>query len=158
MVMAVRVNQIAAAIGRQHIIEETIRVIAVCRHLEADPVDPTIAAALFSELLLHILEEVVIRIPSLGNVLHLIAGLLYQRTPDVVYPSALIIGYQIAAALFSHIVVAIGRRQRGGCGMVSLGVHNVADIHQLVVPRVKRADLVIAETIFWRIGANGIIV
>src|SRR3954465_7795574 len=70
MGMAVRADQIAAAIGRQHIIEETIRVVAVCRHLEADPVNPTIAAALFAELLLHVLEEVVIRIPSLGDVLH----------------------------------------------------------------------------------------
>src|SRR5215213_9422552 len=110
---AVRVDQIAAAIGRQHIIEETIRVVAVCRHLEADPVNLTIAAALFAEFLLHILEEVVIRIPSFGDVLHLIAGLLYQRTPDVIYPSTLIIRYQIAAALFLHIVVAVGRRQRG---------------------------------------------
>src|SRR3954462_9680600 len=100
MGMAFRVDQIAAAIGRQHIVEETIRVIAVCRYLEANPVDPTIAATLITEFLLHVLEEVVIRIPSLGDVLHLIAGLLYQRTPDVVYPSALIIRYQIAAALF----------------------------------------------------------
>src|SRR3954447_23197820 len=111
MGMAFRIDQIAAAIGRQHVIEETIRVVAVCRHLEADPVNSTIAAALFTELPLHILEEVVIRIPSLGNVLHLIAGLLYQRTPDMVYPSALIIRYQIAATLFFHIVVAVGRRQ-----------------------------------------------
>src|SRR3954453_22811420 len=100
MGMAVRVDQIATAIGRQHIIEEAVRVVAVGRHLEADPVNPTIAAALFAEFLLHILEEVVIRIPSLGDVLHFIAGLLYQRTPDVVYPSSLIIRYQIAAALF----------------------------------------------------------
>src|SRR3954447_27053728 len=107
MGMAFRVDQIAAAIGCQHIIEETIRVIAVCRHLEADPVNPTIAAALFAEFLLYILEEVVIRIPSLGDVFHLITGLLYQRTPDVVYPSALIIWYHIAAALFFHIVVAV---------------------------------------------------
>src|SRR3954452_3601877 len=107
MGMAFRIDQIAATIGRQHIIEETVRVVAVCRHLEADPVNPTIAAALFAEFLLHILEEVVIRIPSLGDVLHLIAGLLYQRTPDVVYPSSLIIRYQIAAALFFHIVVAV---------------------------------------------------
>src|SRR3954452_20197762 len=108
---AVRVDQIAAAIGRQHIIEETIRVVAVCRHLEADPVNSTIAAALFAKFLLYILEEVVIRIPCLGNVLHFIAGLLYERTPDVVYPSALIIRYQITAALFLHVVVAVGRRQ-----------------------------------------------
>src|ERR1044071_6506080 len=79
----------------------------------------TIAAAMVAEFLLHILEEVVVRIPSLGDVLHLIAGLLYQRTPDVVYPSALIIRYQIAAALFFYIVVAVGRRQRGGCELVS---------------------------------------
>src|SRR3954462_15171403 len=126
MGMAFRVDQVAAAIGRQHIIEETIRVVAVCRHLEADPINPTIAATLFAEFLLHILKEVVIRIPSFGNVLHLIASLLYQRTPDVVYPSALIIRYQIAAALFSHIVVAVGRRQRGGCEMAPLGVNNAA--------------------------------
>src|SRR3954465_11005101 len=113
MGMAVRADQIAAAIGRQHIIEETIRVVAVCRHLEADPVNPTIAAALFAEFLLHVLEEVVIRIPSLRDVLHLIAGFLYQRPPDVVYPAALIIWYQVAAALFFHIVVAVGCRQRG---------------------------------------------
>src|SRR3954447_23295556 len=107
MGMAFRVDQIAAAIGRQHIIEETIRVVAVCRHLEADSVNSTIAAALFAEFLLHIFEEVVICIPSLGDVLHLIAGLIYQRPPDVVYPAALIIWYQIAAALFFHIVVTV---------------------------------------------------
>src|SRR3954452_7271788 len=111
MGMAVRIDQIAAPIGRQHIVEKTIRVVAICRHLEAYPVNPTVAATLFAEFLLHILEEVVICIPSLGDVLHLIAGLLYQRTPDVVYPSALIIRYQIAAALFFHIVVAVSRRQ-----------------------------------------------
>src|SRR4051794_2963310 len=141
MGMAFRVDQIAAAISRQHIIEEAIRVVAVCRHLKPDPVNPAIATALFAELLLHILEEVVIRIPSLGDVLHLIAGLSYQRTPDVVYPSALIIRYQIAAALFFHIVVTVGRRQRGRCELLPLGVNYVADIDQLVVPRVKRADL-----------------
>src|SRR3954469_9581461 len=124
---AVRVDQIAAAIGRQHIIEKTIRVVAVCRHLKPDPVNPTIAAALFAEFPLHILEEVVIRIPSLRDVLHLIAGLLYQRTPDMVYPSALFIRYQIAAALFFHIVVAIGCRQRGWCEQVPLGVYNISD-------------------------------
>src|SRR3954463_8619922 len=93
---AVRIDQIAATIGRQHIIEKTVRVVAVCCHLEADPVNPPIATALIAEFLLHILEEIIIRIPSLGDVLHLITGLLYQRTPDMVYPAALIIRHQIA--------------------------------------------------------------
>src|SRR6478672_9017616 len=107
MGMTVRVDQIAAAISRQHIVEETIRVVAVCRHLEADPVNPTIAATLITEFLLHILEEVVIRIPCLRDVLHLIAGLLDQRTPDVVYPSALVIRYQIESALLLLVIVVV---------------------------------------------------
>ena len=64
MQLTVLRDQVLAAIGDQVIVELIIRVDAVGRHIETEAVD--VAQALFAKVLLHILEETVIGIPSLG--------------------------------------------------------------------------------------------
>src|SRR4051812_43206588 len=79
---SVLVDNIAAAISGQEIIENVVWIIAISRHLEAKPIDP--AHSLVAKYLLHVLKEIVISIPGLWNILHCIAGLFDQRLPDMV--------------------------------------------------------------------------
>src|SRR4051812_42478790 len=79
---SILVDNIAAAISGQEIIENIVWIIAIRRHLEAKPINP--AHSLVAQYLLHILKEVVISIPGLWNIFHGIAGFFDQRLPDMV--------------------------------------------------------------------------
>src|SRR5437667_2955405 len=111
MQFAVFGDDVLAAIGDQEIVENVIRIVSVGGHVETEAID--IAHALGAQLLLHFLEEIVVGIPSLWNVLNLIAGLLDQRPPDVVRQRRGNIGRAVKAALFLDVVVAVGVEQRG---------------------------------------------
>src|SRR5437868_3714666 len=82
MQFAVFGDDVLSAIGDQEIIEYVIRIVAVSRCVQTETIN--IARALAAQFLLHVLKKVVVGIPSFWNVFDLIAGLLYQRLPDMV--------------------------------------------------------------------------
>src|SRR3984893_11673784 len=104
-------NDVLAAIGDQEIVEQVVRIVPVGGHLEAEAVD--IAHALGAQFLLHILKEIVVGVPSLRDVLDLIAGLFNQWPPYVVRQRRGNIGRAVKAASFFDVVVAVGVEQRG---------------------------------------------
>ena len=108
-------------------------------HLKTETID--IAHALGAQFLLHVLEEIVEGIPGLRHVLHLVAGLLDQRPPDMVHRSADGIRHTVIAALLLDVVVAVGREQRGLGVFLPLRLDDVAHVDQLVLPGVERNDL-----------------
>ena len=81
MTLAVRRDDVVAAVGDQEVVEGVVAVgRPVGGRLQAVNVDVALGLA---QLLLHRLEEVPERVPGLGRVGQLEAGLLDHRVPDV---------------------------------------------------------------------------
>src|SRR5205807_8294281 len=111
MQSAVLADDALPTIGDQKIVKQQVGIVAGGVQLEANAID--LALTLRAQLLLYLLEEVVIRVPGLRQVLHIVAGLLDQRPPDMVGPRRQRIWGAVEAALLRHAVVAVRRSQRG---------------------------------------------
>ena len=137
--LAILADDVLTAIGNQKIIKQIVRVVALGGHLKAQAVD--VAHALGGQLFLHALEEVVKGIPGFWNVLHLVAGLLDQRSPDVVGQGRGRIRHTVIAALLFDAVVAIGGEQSGLGIFLFLGFDDIGHIDQLAGPGLQRDQL-----------------
>jgi hypothetical protein len=136
---AVLGDDVLTAIRDQKIVGPRVRVVPGGVHLKAETID--ITNTLGPQFLLHVLEEIVIGIPGLRDVRHLVAGLLDQRSPDMVHRSADGIGHTVNTALLLDIVIAADREQRGLGVFLPLRLDDLAHVHQLVLPGVERNDL-----------------
>ena len=99
-----------------------------------------LAHALAAEFLLRRLEEIPERIPRLWRIGQFQAGLLDQAAPDVEGYAGLLDRRQVVAVGFCSLVIE-GRAFPGRFRKLGfIGLNDVADIDQLVVPRVLRND------------------
>src|SRR5262249_44861117 len=112
--------------------EEVVRVDPVGRHLKAQAVH--LALTLLAQAVLHLLEEVEVRVPRLRDVLDLEAGLLHQRPPDVTGDDSRPHRYTILADLLGDVVVALPGHDSGLAELALLSLHDVTDVDPAVLP------------------------
>ena len=150
MRLAVRRDDVVAAVGDQEVVEGVVSVgRPVGGRLQAVDVDVALGLA---QLLLHRLEEVPERIPGLGRVGQLEAGLLDHRVPDVERQHAAFDRNVGVAALLGDVVVVLGRQQRRRMEVILLGLDDVCDVKQLVVPGILRHDRLVGDVVEHDVG------
>ena len=136
MQFAIIGDDVLTAIRDQEIVGPGVGVVAGGVHLKTETID--ITHTLAAQFLLHLLKEIVERIPGFRQVLHRVAGLLDQRPPDMVHRSADGIRHTVIAALLLDVVIAGGCEQRGLGILRFLRPDDVGHVDQLVLPGVKR--------------------
>ena len=128
-----------APVGDHEGLEQAVTVVWPDRRdLQAKRVN--LAHALAPEFLLRRLEEIPERIPRLGRVRQFQAGLLDQAAPNVERDAGLLDRREIVAVGFCSLVIESrafpGRLRK----LRFVGLNDVTDIDQLIVPRVLRND------------------
>src|SRR5215510_16377152 len=102
MRLAVRCKEVLTAIADQEGVIQSVRIVPVGRHLETLAID--LAHALGAQLVLYLPEEIEKGIPGLWEIGHLVAGLFYQRPPDMDREHGGRDGHTVKAALFRDAV------------------------------------------------------
>ena len=166
MQFAIRRDEVLAAIGHQEALKRDGGIDPVGGQLIA--VGVNIAHALRPQLILHRYEEIKEGIPGIRNLGDFKSGLLDQGLPNMERNSRCLHRHAVECTLLGRVVVAVGGAQRRIDILRFLGLDDVADVNELVGPCVSGRNeksaysmisgttpLVIAETSFWRSGANG---
>src|SRR5437879_4679521 len=134
MQLAVPGDDVLTAIGQEKRHEEVVGIDPVGRHLEAQAV--YLALALLAQVVLHLLEEVEIRVPRLWDVLDLETGFLYQRSPDMAWDDRGPYRHTVLANLLRDVVVGLTGHKSGLAVLGRLQLHDVADVDPPVLPGV----------------------
>src|SRR5207302_8654838 len=125
--------------GDQERIEGGDRVDAVGGQLIAVSID--VAHALLAQTILHRHEEIEEGIPGVRKVGYLEARLLDQRPPDMERPAGDPQRHYGKGALFAYAIVEKARLDGDRGEIFFLGFDDVADIEELVIPRIQRGKL-----------------
>ncbi len=139
MQLAVRRDDILAAIGDQEMPEQVVAVVRSDRgDLKSAGVD--LPHALGTQRRLRLLEVGPDPVPVLGDLLHLEPSLLDQVAPDMERRGALLDRAQEVAALLGRLVVEGRAQLRGFRELRLVRRHHVAYVNDPIVPGVLRQD------------------
>ena len=133
--LAVRGDEVFPAIGDHERVEGGDRVDAVRGQLIAIGVD--IARPLLAEIVLHRHEKIEERIPLVGDIGDFEARLLDQGSPDMEWPAGDPQWHDVVAALFGGPIVEKAGIHRDRGIIRFLRLDDVADVEELVVPRLQ---------------------
>src|SRR5215472_909092 len=166
MQLAVLGDQANAAIGEQPLVEGVCRIVTDCADLQAEAIG--VAHTLRAQLVLHRPKEIEEYLPRIRNVRSLEAGLFDQVPPYMEWDDRRLVRYPIKASPLCDPIIAISGKQRIRMVFRLLRLDDIADILPFILPgelrliwmedcsiRSGTTPLVTAEIVFWRNGANG---